>query len=108
MESLVSVWTEQRGLLSDAVGGVQGPAMVGQWFTGALWLINYLAQFVKIVRFGEFYWNLSRVFFNKVNLGALVTNFCDPHSYPDDALMQTLSDLWCFSTIGLHPEGAAK
>ncbi|KAH3694182.1 hypothetical protein DPMN_081621 [Dreissena polymorpha] len=44
----------------------------------------------------------------EVNLGALVTNFCDPHTYPNDALLHTLSELRCFPTIGLHPKGAAK
>ncbi|KAH3853166.1 hypothetical protein DPMN_095688 [Dreissena polymorpha] len=44
----------------------------------------------------------------EVSLNAVVTNFCDPSSYATDSLLEALSGVGCFSTIGLHPKGASK
>ncbi|KAH3865432.1 hypothetical protein DPMN_028471 [Dreissena polymorpha] len=44
----------------------------------------------------------------EVNVKAMVTNFCDPPTYPDVSLLKTLSSMRCFPTIGLHPKGASK
>ena len=44
----------------------------------------------------------------EINLRAVVTNFCDPSTYPDNSLLETLYGVRCFSTIGLHPKGASK
>ncbi|KAH3697588.1 hypothetical protein DPMN_085091 [Dreissena polymorpha] len=44
----------------------------------------------------------------EINLRAVVTNFCDPSSYPDNSLLEALYGVRCFSTIGLHPKEASK
>ncbi|KAH3717795.1 hypothetical protein DPMN_060591 [Dreissena polymorpha] len=44
----------------------------------------------------------------EINLRAVVTNFCDPSTYPNISLLETLYGVRCFSTIGLHPKGATK